>query len=175
MENKQKEFLNYYSPIHKKLTDYCRAVTGNIHDAEDLMNDTIAAVFENYEKIRNKNVFKSYVFGVASRLNKRRYRGKQFRVDISLFQHEQLPDNELNAELKTDFIIISENIQKLPDQMRDALLLFYVSDLSIEEIGIIQNCSSSAVKQRLKRGRDKLLSLLNCNEKAKAVLLLMFF
>ena len=35
------EFLELYEPIHRQLSRFCRAISGNTEDAKDLLNDTI--------------------------------------------------------------------------------------------------------------------------------------
>ncbi len=48
----------------------------------------------------------------------------------------------------------------LPEKQREALALFEISGLSIEEVREIQGGSLSAVKMRLVRGREQLALLL---------------
>ncbi|NJK87833.1 MAG: hypothetical protein HC906_19565 [Bacteroidales bacterium] len=53
MENRTKtEFLKQYEPIHKQISRYCRAISGNPDDAEDLLQDTILNVLERYDQIK---------------------------------------------------------------------------------------------------------------------------
>jgi DNA-directed RNA polymerase specialized sigma24 family protein len=51
------------------------------------------------------------------------------------------------------------------------MMLCHLSDLPIEEIQKIQGGSVSAIKQRLKRGREKLLGMLNESQQRIAVML----
>jgi RNA polymerase sigma factor (sigma-70 family) len=174
-ESKKTDFIALYNPIHDKLTRFCRAISNNITDAEDLMNDTILAAYENYEEIRDKGSFSSYIFSIASNLNKKRFRRNKFKgaYDERLFAN--IPDTEISHEMKADFAIILEKLNRLPQKMRDSLVLFYVSDMTIEEISNMQGATISAVKQHLKRGRETLLSKLNPNEKSSLKILLLSF
>ena len=66
VENKSKiDFLKFYEPIHTQFFKFCRAISGNTEDAEDLIQDTILNVLEGLEKIKDFSVFKSYVFSIA--------------------------------------------------------------------------------------------------------------
>lgn len=47
-------------------------------------------------------------------------------------------------------------LAQLPEQQKEALILFEITGLSIKEIMIIQDSTESAVKQRLFRGRKSL-------------------
>ena len=69
---KQKEFLDLYEPVHLRFTKFCKIIAGNIIDAEDLVNDSILAVFEQFESLNSKSSFNAYLFRIASNLNKKR-------------------------------------------------------------------------------------------------------
>jgi len=102
---------------------------------------------------------------------------KQRRLKINL----NFTDEETNKlihyaqdqEYLTDFKIIYEKILSLPKRMSETIILFHISDLSLDEIQRIQGGSLSGVKLRLKRGRVKLLSLLNTPEQVKMAQLIL--
>ena len=48
-KNKKTAFLHHYEPVHNQLYKYCRAVSGNTEDAEDLIQDTILNVLERFD------------------------------------------------------------------------------------------------------------------------------
>jgi RNA polymerase sigma-70 factor (ECF subfamily) len=53
------------------------------------------------------------------------------------------------------------------EEQREAIILFEIAGFSIKEIVVIQNASESAVKQRLKRGREKLVEILTYESSLK--------
>jgi len=169
--SKNKEFLELYGAVHKQLSRFCRAISGNANDAEDLMNDVILNVLEDFGKIRDKSAFKSYVFSIASNLNKKKNRRRKFNADFNNTEINLIADTSIDQEYLTDFKIIYDLILSLPDKASETMILFHISDLSIEEIKKIQGGSISGVKQRLKRGREKLLSQLQTPEHLKVALL----
>jgi RNA polymerase sigma-70 factor (ECF subfamily) len=52
-------------------------------------------------------------------------------------------------------------LQQLPEEQRECIILFEISGFSIKEIAQTQQAGESAVKQRLKRGREKLIEILH--------------
>lgn len=173
MENlKQKEFLELYEPVHLNLCRFCRAISGNLQDSEDLVNDSIVAAFSNMDKIKDKSAFKSYIFSIASNINKMRFRRKKFRAEFSEIELNQIIDKKTTPEQLTDFNLIYDKMMSLPAKYYEALILFYISDLAVNEIHKIQGGSLSAVKQHLKRGKEKLLNLLETPEQIKMAVLL---
>ena len=113
---KQQHFLELYQPVHLPLSRFCRAIAGNVEDAEDLMNDTVLNAFESLDKLKNTEAFKSYIFSIASNLNKMRFRRKKFRAEFNEKEHQQIMDGSMNPEQATDFRLIYEKILELPDK-----------------------------------------------------------
>jgi len=169
------EFIELYDPIHNQFCKFCRAISGNIDDSNDLIQDAILNVLESFDKIRDKSAFKSYLFSVASNLNKMKKRRLKFKADFNEEEIIQIVDFSQNQEYLTDFNIIYKNILLLPQKMSEAIILFHISDMSLVEIQKIQGGSLSGVKLRIKRGREKILSLLNTPAQLELALLLLSF
>jgi RNA polymerase sigma-70 factor (ECF subfamily) len=162
------EFITLYEPIHNQLSKFCRAISGNSEDGEDLLQDTILNSLEGFNKIKDKKAFKSSLFSVASNLQK-------MKAEFNSTEINQIIDFGQNQEYLTDYKIVYEKMLSLPKRMAEALILYHISDLSLEEIQKIQGGSLSGVKLRLKRGREKLLSLLNTKEQMKIALMFITF
>jgi len=174
-KTKQQIFLELYKPVHGPLSRFCRAISGNTEDGKDLMNDTLLASFESFEKLKDTQLFKSYVFSVACNLNKMRFRRTKFRAEFNEKELHQIADGGKNPEQITEFNLIYEKILVLPNRIAETLFLFYLNDLSLEEIQRIQGGSLSGVKLRLKRGREKLVVLLNTPEQVKVFLMFLTY
>ncbi len=171
-QNTNDEFLKLYEPVHSQFSKFCRAISGNSDDSDDLIQDTLLNVLEDFDKIRNKSAFKPYIFSVASNLNKMKQRRQKFRSEFNAGEMAQIIDFGQDQEYLADFTIIYNKILSLPGKIAEALILFHISDLSIEEIQKIQGGSISGVKSRLVRGREKLLSLLSTKREIKVALML---
>ncbi|MFA6403240.1 MAG: RNA polymerase sigma factor [Salinivirgaceae bacterium] len=174
-KNNKLEFLNHYEPVHNQLYKFCRAISGNTEDAEDLMQDTLLNVFERFNEIKDLSVFKSYVFSVASNLHKMKLRRNKFKASFNEEETNQIVDFGQNQEHFTEFKIVYEKILSLPAKTSETLILYHISDLSVNDIQKIQGGSISAVKSRLQRGREKVLSLLNTKEQIRIATMLLTF
>ncbi len=166
-------FLKVYEPVHHQLCKYCRAISGNTEDAEDLIQDTILNVLEGFDKIKDLSVFKTYVFSVASNLHKMKQRRNKFKAAFNEEEINQIIDFGQNQEYYTEFKLVYEKILSLPAKTSETLILFHISDLSVEEIQKIQGGSLSAVRSRITRGREKVLSLLQTKTQVKVALMLL--
>ncbi len=166
-QNIKIEFILLYEPIHEQLTRYCRAIAGNVEDAEDLMHDTVLNTIENFQKIKDKSAFKAFMFSIACNLHKKKQRRQKFRAEFNEIEANTLLDISQDPEYEADFQIIYEKILALPSKTSEALILFHITGLKLEEIQKIQGGSLSAVKLRIKRGREKLLEKLQTPEQVK--------
>jgi RNA polymerase sigma-70 factor (ECF subfamily) len=165
------DFLKLYKPIHNQLFTFCRAITGNYPDAEDLLQDAVISALEGFGRLKKQTAFKSYIFSIASNINKMKLRRGKFKGSISTEDLLRLTDDQYNPEALVDFEIIYEKILLLPRRTAESMILYYVSDLPIQEIRKIQGGSESGVKLRLKRGKKKLLSMLNTKKERKIAML----
>ena len=161
-KTQQEEFLSLYEPIQQRISNYCRVITCNNEHAKDLLSDTILSAYSNFDKIRNKELFIYYLFGTASRLFKKYLKKKKdFNNSINL-----LPDLKYEESKWDDTDFLYYLLEQLPIEQKQTIILFEINGFSIKEICKIQGTSESAVKSRLKRGREKLSIILKKIEKS---------
>lgn len=158
--SKQNSFMQLYEPLHLSFSNFCRSMANNYADAEDLMHDSLIAAFEQFEQLEDNKRFAGYLFTIASNLFKKQLRRKKFKGNYIEKEALLLEDLGLNPEYRTELAVIMQKMEQLPQKQKEALILFHISDLPLEEIRNIQGGSLSAVKQRIKRGRERLMQLL---------------
>lgn len=155
------DFLHHYTPLHNSFVRYCRAISANSTDAQDLIQDTLVAIMEQFDKIKEPGAFKSYLYRVAGNLNKMKIRRMKFSADFNEDEMAHIHDSGIDAEQLTDYTIIYNKIMELPAKTAQAIILFHVNGMSLEDIREIQGGSLSGVKSRIKRGREKVLEQLS--------------
>ena len=125
--------------------------TGNIHDAEDIMQD----VFLRY--VRRAPTFESTEHEKAWFIRVTVNRTKSFFASAwkrrVVFSEESVFTSEEPAESG-----IAEAVAALPKDISTAIHLYYYEDLPIKDISEAMGKSESAVKALLSRGR-KLLKI----------------
>lgn len=157
-DTKQDQFLTLYEPVHERFERFCRArVYGNM-DYRDLINESLLVAYDRLEVLRSKDAFLSFLIGISVRiLSNNHQKRKEERWSAATEKHKQ--DFSIGAN-DPDIHFLYEGLSHLNEEQRECLILFEISGFSIKEIAEIQNASESAVKQRLKRGRDKLKQIL---------------
>jgi len=159
-KDKQEKFLDLIEPLLDKLYMYVRALEKNRMDAEDLASDTILICYRNFDKLKDEKLFKGYVFKVARNIYRRKKRREIFRKYHEEIANE-IPSAEASPDLALDVEILYKALEQLPVKQREAVVLFEISGFSMNEIKEIQGSTLSAVKSRIKRGREKLTEILN--------------
>jgi RNA polymerase sigma-70 factor (ECF subfamily) len=160
MDARQKEFMDRLRPIHRQLEKFILSMTRDRDDAHDLMQDTILIAWQRMDTLRDPAAFKTYLYTIASNRFKRRFvREKYFGVFSEELQ-DQLSTSDPSPERSTDASLVREALQRLPWKYREAIILYEINDLSIEEVRRIQGGTTSAVKVRLLRARRLLAKLL---------------
>ncbi|MBC8144755.1 MAG: RNA polymerase sigma factor [bacterium] len=159
----QEEFLRQLLPLRDRLSHYARAVARTREEADDLVGDTILAALEGFGALRSHDGFASYLFRIASRLYKRRRWRRRLFGELDADRSETLQSTTQSPETSTEVVLLYQALDALPVAQREAVVLFEISGLSLEEVRVIQGGSMSAVKSRVSRGRQQLARLLGAH------------
>lgn len=153
-----------YRPCHDAFCRYCHGLTGNSDDAADLVGDTVLVALENFDRLRKKESFRAWLFGIARRLMLHAYRRRKFSGRYNEEDVHLLPDLEPSPDLNPDVEALYKALGRLPLKQREAIVLFELTGFSLVEIKNIQGGSLSGVKSRLKRARESLGEILRDKE-----------
>lgn len=144
---------------------------GHREDAEEVAQETLLKVFENFDHLHEPERVRPWVFRIAKNacLMKRRKSvfapSQELSLDAFLpaIDHEgghaklqiadwsRLPDSQmLQSELKQ---VLDQAISELPENFRSVILLRDVEELSTLETAQILDLTEDVVKTRLHRAR----------------------
>ena len=161
---REREFLEALEPVYDRLSRYALAVTRDEMEAEDLVSATVLLAFEQFESAAAGDRYLHYLIRIASRLHKRRRYRERNRVQLDESMVREIADANPSPEMAAEIRLVMDALAKLPEKMRETLVLFEISDLSLDEIQRIQGGTLSGVKTRLKRGRERLAAALGVKE-----------
>jgi RNA polymerase sigma factor (sigma-70 family) len=161
----------YWEPVYFMLL---RMVNNNKDDAEDLTIEAFGKAFKNLEQYSTNFAFSTWLFKIASnnaidflRRNKEHKGLLSLNKPIDNDGGEELSalvkgtglDPEESVIRKQNIEKIRAIIEKLKPNYREIVELFYIEELSNEEIAKRVNLPLSTVKTRLFRARDLLLTI----------------
>ncbi len=159
MNDYQQEFLELYEPYHDAFARFCHAKAYGLVEAEDLISESILLALEQFNTLRNKKAFLSFLFSIASNLIKKKNRRLKFGGNYFESDAFAIQDEGIDAESRLDVAILYDALNQLPNIQKEALILFEISGFSIKEVAAMQSAKESTIKQRLKRGREKLAAI----------------
>lgn len=128
----------------------------NDADCADAIQDAIVKAFSKLHTLKNDKYAKTWVIRIL--INECYAIMRKEKRMVSLETVETVPEDAAYEE--KDYSDLYEAVTKLPEDMRMAVVLYYVEEFSIKEIALIQNVSESAVKNRLFKARAKLRVML---------------
>lgn len=134
-----------------------RRLTRTEADAEDLVQATVVRAMERHADLREEAKLRAWLLRVQRSVHLNSARGLRAKLEVLEGGREtpREPKGDLEAEILDRGL--EENLHralgKLPEDLRDALLLREVEELSYEEIARIQGCPVGTVRSRLSRAR----------------------
>ncbi len=129
-------------------------IVGRREEAEEAAQDVFMKVYANLHKFKGDAKFSSWLYRIAynTALTKLKSAGKDILMS-------ELPDantvnNEAEQVFKTEYV--KRAIGSLNAEDATIITLFYLSEMSIDEISEVLDIDANAAKVRLHRARKKL-------------------
>jgi RNA polymerase sigma-70 factor, ECF subfamily len=151
----------WQKPLHSFILRYI----GNHRDSIELAEETFVRVYQHRSRFNFKSKFSTWLLTIATNLCRHHTRWRKRHPTISLddtasidghlfVSAEEIPSVQASrTELAN---LVKEEIEKLPHDLKTAVLLFAYNNLSYAEIGEILGCTPKAVETRLYRVRKLL-------------------
>ena len=164
-------FDRFVEHFRTRIFHYSWLMCGHREDAEEVAQETLLKVFENFEDLREPQLVRPWVFRIAKNacLMKRRKSvfapSQELSLDdflpamdhagghakLQIADWSRLPDRQiLQSELKQ---VLDRAIGALPENYRSVMLLRDVEELSTAETAQILDLTEDVVKTRLHRAR----------------------
>ncbi|MCF2531221.1 sigma-70 family RNA polymerase sigma factor [Yinghuangia sp. KLBMP8922] len=134
------------------MTGAVYALTGNLADAEDAVQEAYARAWARWARIQAGGDPAAWVRVVAQRLAVSSWRKARNRLRA----HARHGSPAAAAELGPDHVAMVAALQKLPKDQRRVVVLFHLYDLPAEAVAREVGCSEGAVRTRLYRARQAL-------------------
>jgi len=144
------EILENYGNM---LFRYALLMLGDTSESEDVVQDTLLTYWQKAPEFRDKDHEKAWLLTVTANRCKDLLRKRMRRGETSLECITELRDA---ATETTEDSGILEALMRLPEKYKKVLYLYYVEEYRVEDIAGIIGKTASAVKMRLKKGRQLL-------------------
>ena len=134
---------------YKKLLRYCYMKTKDRFTAEDIVQETFLRFWQSHS-YEDTGKEMSYLYTIARNLCIDEFRREKL-LDIDAYS-ELLECQSVGMDYMIDSLAITEVLEKLPDNLKEIIVLRYVSEMSSADIGRVMNLSRFSVNRRLKEG-----------------------
>jgi RNA polymerase sigma-70 factor, ECF subfamily len=147
------DFEVFYKRQYRRAVGLAYALTGRRHVAEEIAQDAFIAGYRRWDRISHYDNPDAWLRRVVvnrstSLLRRRVTEVKAIPRLRGAMDH--IPDLEPEAS------DLWSEVRSLPRRQAQAIALFYLEDLSIEQIAVVLECSPGTVKAHLRRGRERL-------------------
>ncbi len=143
----------------------CRMVN-NEDDANDLAQETFVRVFKSRDSFRTEQKFSTWLFTIAANLARNHFRWRARHPNLSLDAENPETEQSLGSTLPGNSPAPNESalaterakavrlaVGKLPEDLREAIVLCEWEERSIAEAATILAATPKAVESRLYRAR----------------------
>jgi RNA polymerase sigma-70 factor (ECF subfamily) len=147
-------FEQELEPVYLDAVRYARGLAGSETDGDDLLQDALVRAWRAYPRLRNPGQFKFWLLKIIRNAHRSRARKAKVRRWFSLDRAADIPAREGIAFEEKE--AVRQALKRVPRHQREALVLYEVVGMSIEEIARLQGVTVSGAKSRLTRGRTRL-------------------
>ena len=162
-------FGEIYNRYYQKVYHTCLGYTKNRDTAFDLVQDIMLKIMDKLPALENGYLLGLWIHRVSANYCADHYK-KQKR-----FQTETIEDRfdfaaeetDMEALLAKEVLLDSmdELMEELGEESANILRLKYLEGNSVKDLQVKLNLGASAVKMRLKRGRNKIVELYNSRQR----------
>jgi len=137
------------------VTSLCLRLLRDRDELADVVQDTFVDVLQQLPELREPELLRRWITGVAVHKVHRRFRRRRLRLLLGLHRssHDALVSLHARAdsspELRTELALLDAQLARLPDVERAAWILRYVEDYRLADVAQLCNCSLATAKRRI--------------------------
>jgi RNA polymerase sigma-70 factor, ECF subfamily len=145
-------FASFYTGSYHRLLGQLFAVTGDLAEAENLLQEAYARAFVRWSRVRAYDLPEAWVRRVA--LNLAGMAAKRLRRRTAALL--RLGPPPVVPELSPELLDLNDALRALPLGQRQVIVLYHLVGLRVDEVARELRLSTGTVKSRLVRGRRAL-------------------
>lgn len=146
-------FEQYYRQVYQDLYRFALYTLGNPQDAEDAVSEAVVDAYQGFQKLRNQESFRPWIFKILSVKCKRKlkeYVNKTLELEDSF---EDKSQREWNIEESQD---VREAFFTLNKEERLIVAMSVFGGYNSREMGEILKLREGTVRSKLSRALDKM-------------------
>ncbi len=157
----RRNFQELTSPHVRFLYNMALRYTGNTYDAEDLVQETMFSAFKSFASLREKDKCKAWLLTILRRRffrEQARGRKQPILVDDEAYLHlldrYGRDEHQVNLKRRETAAEVQQILSGLPEKYQTPLLLFFMEDMSYQDISDTLELPMGTVMSRLSRAKQ---------------------
>jgi RNA polymerase sigma-70 factor (ECF subfamily) len=155
----------HYDRIHA----VCRRVAGSTRDADDACQEALIKIVRSLPRFDGRSSFGTWAYRIATNASLDELRKRQRRPTLHAVDDDSRPDAadpraDGFADRFPDRLVLDDALDRLPEDLRIAVVLRDVADLDYAEIAATLDLPIGTVKSRISRGRAALAAQLRLDQ-----------
>ena len=165
LDGNKNQYRFIVDKYQNQIFSFLMRATGSRLDAEELTQETFMKAYAALNRFDTQSKFFPWLYTIALNLFRdwRRKDLNQSKVFLTLHEEDLVDENIVNPELaatkKEEMALVQKKLSVLSLDYKEAIILRFRYDLSVNEISKIFNISLSAAKMRIHRGLKQLKEL----------------
>jgi RNA polymerase sigma-70 factor (ECF subfamily) len=150
----QEHIRELYAVSAARLVAQLYAMTGDFAEAQDAVQEAFVRALARSAKVRELDNPEAWLRTVAWNVARSRHRRRQLLDRVVRSGRLGRPTDP--PDMSPDHVALVAALQRLPVATRETVVLHHIADLPVADVARLLDCTVSAVKSRLKRGREAL-------------------
>jgi RNA polymerase sigma-70 factor (ECF subfamily) len=147
------DFEAFYKRQYSRAVGLAYALTGRRHLAEEIAQDAFIAGYRRWDRTSRYDSPEAWLRRVI--VNRSTSVLRRGMTEVKAIPRLRAGMDHI-TELEPEAAGVWDAVRALPRRQAQAIALFYLEDLSLEQIADVLECSPGTVKAHLRRGRDRL-------------------
>ena len=147
----EKAFDDFVTKYYPKILKYCQIHICDCGYAEDMTQETFARFFRTLKNYKHYGKAVNYLYVIAANVCNDYYRHKR---EIPVDELPEIPDKK--TEALDEQIAVRLALEQLPEELREAAVLFFIQEQKQKDIARILGISLPLVKYRIRRAKELL-------------------
>lgn len=159
--NREQELVRLVETYQTSLRRMSYAILRDVDQAQDAVQETFLKAYKGWDAFRGECSEKTWLMRIAVNVCRDLKRSGWFRHLDRRITPEELP---LAANPEDERVELTLAIMRLPERLKEVVLLYYYQRMTMLEIAQALNIPQSTVSTRMKRARDELRTWLEGGE-----------
>jgi RNA polymerase sigma-70 factor, ECF subfamily len=146
----------HYDRLHRLAS----TMTGSSEDAADLVQETFLAAMKSAANFRGEARLTTWLIAILRNQYTLYLRGRRKWRFASLDAAGGARAHGPAPAVRPEVVAILERVRRLPEELRTALVLFYLEGMRYQEIADAMECPVGTIRSRLFEARERLKKMM---------------